>query len=68
MDALEDGALRVEQVSFVALAGKTVLCQVAVGTGTGASAAAQVKTELLAAAIATGARVGACATEEESLR
>ena len=67
VDALEDGALGVEQVALVALAGEAVLSQVAVGTGAGTAAAAQVEAELLAAAVATGTRVGSCATEKKDL-
>ena len=60
VDTLEDGPLGVEQVALVALAGEAVGGQVAVGAGARTAPAAQVETELLAAAVAPGTRVGSC--------
>lgn len=59
VDTFQYGPLRVEQITFVALAGKAILCQAAVGTGAGPPTAAQVEAQLLAASVAPGARVRA---------
>lgn len=59
MDAFQYGPLGVEQITFVALAGKAVFCQATVGAGAGPAAAAQVEAQLLAAAVAPGAGVRA---------
>lgn len=59
VDALQDGALRVQQVAVVVAAAAVVLGQHAVGAGAGAVAVAPEQTQLLAAAVVVFADVGA---------
>lgn len=63
VDTFQYGPLRVEQITFVALAGKAILCQATVGTGAGPPTAAQVEAQLLAASVAPGTRVRAFETQ-----
>lgn len=59
VDALQDGALRVQQVPVVVAAAAVVLRQHAVGAGAGALAVSSVEAQLLAAAVVVPADVGA---------
>lgn len=59
VDAFQDSPFRVEQITFIALTGKAILCQAAVCTGAGPPTAAQVEAQLLAASVTSGTGVGA---------
>lgn len=67
MDAFQDRPLRVEKITVVALAGKAIICQAAVGAGAGPPPAAQVEAQLLTAAITPGTGVGALKPERCSV-
>jgi len=59
VDALEDGALRIQQVAVVVPAAHAILRQHAVGTGARPLPATPEQAELLAAPVALGTDVGA---------
>lgn len=59
VDALEDGALRIQQVAVVVAAADAVVGQHAVGAGAGPLPAAAEQAQLLAAPVVLGADVGA---------
>lgn len=68
VDALEDGALRVQQVAVIVPAAHAVLRQHAMGAGTRPLPPAPEKAELLAAPVVLGTDVGAWVEERGAQR
>lgn len=65
VNALQDGALRVKQVSVIVTAGAPIFGQHAMGTSAGARSVATVQTQLLTAAVIVLTDVGACEVESK---
>lgn len=65
VDAFQYGPLRIEQITFIALTGKAILCQAAMGTGASPATATQVEAQLLAASITPG--TGVCAFKTQHM-